>query len=104
MLLHDLQEAKTFWQRLKGLLGKTGLASGEGMLFQRCNAIHTIGMKFPIDCVFTDRKMKVQKIVAEVKPGRLVLPVWQASAVFELPAGFAEKMEIKKGDEFYVVH
>ena len=60
-------------------------------------------MKFPIACVFVDRNLVVQKIFAEVKPWRLVLPVWSASSVFELPVLAVQQAQLKKGDRLYVV-
>lgn len=36
--------------------------------------IHTIGMRFPIDIVFCDRRGMVKEIFRNVKPGRLVVP------------------------------
>ena len=41
--------AHTFCERARGLIGVKGLAPGEGMLIERCNAIHTFFMSFSID-------------------------------------------------------
>jgi len=35
-----------------GLLKHAGLAPGEGLWIAPCEAIHTFGMRFPIDVVF----------------------------------------------------
>ena len=57
--------------RSKGLLGRNGLASGEGLWIVPCEAIHTIGMRFPIDLVYVDRKKRVKKVRSDVRPWRL---------------------------------
>ena len=66
--------AKTFLQRLKGLMGRKRLPSGEGMLILKCNAIHTCFMRFPIDATFLDRDDNVVKVVRNIRPWRLC--VW----------------------------
>jgi len=42
--------------RNKGLLGRNSLASGEGLWIVPCEAIHTFGMRFPIDLVYLTAK------------------------------------------------
>ncbi len=66
--------ARTFLQRLKGLMGRKSLPPGEGMLILKCNAIHTCFMRFPIDATFLDRDDSVVKVVRNIRPWRLC--VW----------------------------
>ena len=58
-VLHTVQMAHTFWTRFRGLLGRTGLDSDEGLLIVPCNSVHTLGMKFAIGVVFLTRDGKV---------------------------------------------
>ena len=75
--------------RVRGLLGRDGLAPGEGMLFPRCNAIHTVGMKFPIDVAFLGRDGRPVKLVRSVPPGRLLVwGGWRARTTVEAAAGW----------------
>ncbi len=97
-ILQDLYEAKSFWSRTKGLLGRSSLGDQEGLWIRRCNSIHTFGMKFAIDCIFIDRQMCVKKICAEIKPFRLIWPVWGATSVIETAAGATTRLRIQKGD------
>lgn len=90
------------WTRLKGLLGRKEFPLENAMWITPCNSIHTFFMKFPIDAVFVNSDMKVCKIVANIRPGRLVWPVWSAHSVFEFSAGFAERHGLKEGDFFHV--
>ena len=80
--------AKTFLQRLRGLIGRKGLPPGEGMLILRCNAIHTCFMRFAIDATFLDADDKVVKVVRGIRPWRLF--VWgglRARKVLETASG-----------------
>ena len=66
--------AKSFFQRLRGLMGRRHLPPGEGMLILKCNAIHTCFMRFAIDATFLDRDDNVVKVVRNIRPWRLF--VW----------------------------
>src|SRR5215472_3491961 len=57
--------------RRKGLLGRDGLADGEGLWIVPCEAVHTFWMRFPIDLIYLDRKHRVVKIRNSVPPWRL---------------------------------
>ena len=102
ILVPHLEVAHSFWKRGKGLLGRAGLIESEGLWIPRCNSIHTFFMKFAIDCVFVDKNLKVKAIYKDVKPGRLVFPVWGASSVIEMPAGTLETHQVRIGDQLYV--
>lgn len=101
-LIPHLDVAQTFWARGKGLLGRPSLASEEALWILRCNSIHTFFMKFPIDCVFIDKNLKVKAIYQDVSPWRLVLPVWGAQSVIEMASGAVSKMNVSLGDQLYV--
>lgn len=76
-------------ERVKGLLGRDDLPEGTVMGFRHCGAIHTIGMRFPLDVVFLDRHGGVVRVVRDVRPGRPV--VWggfRARTIFEARAGW----------------
>lgn len=101
-LIPNLEVADGFRSRGKGLLGRSKLNEDAGMWIHRCNSIHTFFMKFSIDCVFVDKKLKVKAIYTDVKPWRLILPVWGASSVFEMASGSVARMHICVGDQLYV--
>jgi uncharacterized membrane protein (UPF0127 family) len=88
--------AGTTLRRMKGLLGRTGLAPGEGLLLRPATSIHTWFMRFPIDAVFLDRDLVVQKVASGVKPWRLVF-ARRARCVLELAAGEAGRRDIVAG-------
>lgn len=102
ILVENLEVAKTFWSRSKGLLGRADLPFDQGLWILRCNSIHTFFMRFPIDLIFLNRKMVVTKTMAHVAPGQLVWPVWQASSVIELREGFLLKFPVGVGEKLHV--
>ena len=65
--------ASSFFERMRGLLGRDGLQEGEGMLILRCNAIHTLFMRFAIDAIFLDAGFRPVKRVDSIRPGRLCI-------------------------------
>lgn len=76
--------ARTFWERTRGLIGTKSLAPDEGLLIEKCNAIHMCFMSFPIDAYFLDKDNKVVKTVRNIKPWRLwVWGGWRSVKVLE---------------------
>ena len=102
--------AERFFSRLRGLIGKSGLESGHGVLFPKCNNIHMWFMKFPIDVVFIrlEKKAdgnvwKVSSVHESVQPWRL-LPLMdlRGSETLELPEGTIRSHAIMIGDELCI--
>lgn len=80
----EVDVAETFAERARGLIGRPAPASGRGLLIPRCNAIHTLFMRYPIDATFLDRKGRVVKSVRNLRPWRLfVWGGWRACQVLE---------------------
>ena len=86
-LISEGWTARGFWTRLRGLLGKPPLRTGQGLWIESCNWIHTLGMGFPIDVLYLDREGRVLRATSEMWPNRIGPLVWRASSVVELPAG-----------------
>lgn len=84
-------------KRTKGLLGRKGLAQGEGMWIVPCEAVHTFGMQFPIDLVYIDKKHRVRKVRSNVPPWRISTCL-SAHSVLELPAGTICDSQTAAGD------
>jgi uncharacterized membrane protein (UPF0127 family) len=85
--------AKTPWARMRGLLGRSDLPRGEGILLRPAGSIHTFFMRFPIDAVFLDNAGKVVGIERELRPWRTARHRG-AKAVLELAAGAAERVQV----------
>lgn len=93
----DLEVARTQWERMRGLLGRDGLATGGGMRFDGTNSIHMFFMRFPIDVLYLDRNDRVVKIVRDLAPWRFSA-AWRAKATIELPAGTLRAHGVEVGD------
>ena len=90
--------ARTFLERLRGLLGRTDLARGEGLWIAPCRSIHTFGMSFPIDALFLDGEGRVIVLYEELRPFRATRSFRGAAGVLELPAGTIRRTGTVPGD------
>lgn len=84
-------------KRSKGLLGRDSLAVGEGLWIVPCEAVHTFGMRFPIDLVYVDRNKRVKKVLSGVPPWR-VSACLSAHSVVELASGTVRTTQTEPGD------
>jgi uncharacterized membrane protein (UPF0127 family) len=82
--------------RKRGLLGRDGLALGDGLVIAPTNAVHTFFMRFPIDIVFVAKDGRVLKVSRAVPAWRMAA-AWRAYAVVELAAGGAEFCQLTVG-------
>jgi uncharacterized membrane protein (UPF0127 family) len=82
--------------RMRGLLGRSSIAPGEGMLFTRGSSIMTFFMRFPIDVVFLDKAQTIVKITHSLVPWRTT-SARKAFATLELPAGTAVSLGLEPG-------
>jgi hypothetical protein len=90
--------ADTSEKRRVGLLKHTSLAPGEGLWIAPCESVHTFFMKFPIDLVYLDKRLRVRKVRHVVRPWRLSACL-TAHSVLELPAGSVAETGTVAGDE-----
>ena len=87
----------TALMRMKGLLGRRDLPSGEGILLKPASSVHMAFMRFPIDAVFLDRDLRVVRITADLRPWRAA-GSRGAKAVLEIPVGEAGRRGLTVGD------
>jgi uncharacterized protein len=97
VLATRLEAAHTGPARRKGLLGRDGLAAGEGLWIAPCESVHTFFMRFPIDLVYMDRKLQIKKTRSAVGPWRLST-CFSAYSILELPAGTIRTTQTERGD------
>jgi len=79
------------------------MPADDALIFERCRAIHTVGMRFSIDVAFVDRGWRVVALRADVRPGRMLLPTWRAWGVVELAAGSLARAGVRVGDQLCFV-
>jgi uncharacterized protein len=98
ILAEDLLVADTIFKRLKGLLGRKYLKSGEALLLRPCNSVHTFFMRFPIDILFVDKNNKVIAALSSLAPFRLSRIYLASCLTIELPAGTINSTNTHSGD------
>jgi uncharacterized membrane protein (UPF0127 family) len=97
-----VRAARTFRERVVGLLATPRLGAGEGLWISPCQAIHTFGMRYPIDIAFLDAEGVVRH-QATVKPWRLSAWVRKTVGVLELAEGELAKSGTQAGDKLVLV-
>jgi uncharacterized membrane protein (UPF0127 family) len=85
LLGRELAIAETVVSRLLGLALLDRAEAGEGLLIPRCRAVHTFGMRFPLDLIFLDRAARVIQLRRRI-PRRRFVACASADSVIELPA------------------
>jgi uncharacterized membrane protein (UPF0127 family) len=88
--------------RLRGLLGRSELPAGEGLLLRPAASVHTWFMRFAIDVVFLDPELSVLAVRSDVGPWRIA-GKRGARAVLELAAGEAHRRRIRPGAQLRLV-
>jgi len=97
VVAENVEPARSMTERMVGLMFRPGLARGGGMHISRCAAVHTCFMRFDMDAVFLDSKLRVLRIVPQMRPWRFSPWVWGADSVLELPGGAAHGL-VCEGD------
>ncbi|OIO37895.1 MAG: hypothetical protein AUJ72_03755 [Candidatus Omnitrophica bacterium CG1_02_46_14] len=75
------------WSRIRGLLGRPRIHDDEACWLVPCNAIHTFGMKYPIDAYFLNKQKGVVAVLKNLKPNRLTPFYLKAYSVLEFTCG-----------------
>lgn len=96
-LAQRISVAGTSALRKQGLLGVEKLEEGSGIWIAPCEAIHTFGMKMPIDVIFLDRDLRVKKAVAGLVPRRISVAL-SAYSVLEMGSGAIARTCTQVGD------
>jgi uncharacterized membrane protein (UPF0127 family) len=98
-VLASLEVAPSRRARARGLLGRDGLEGA--LMLAPSRAVHTLGMRFPIDVAFCDGDLRVLRVVT-MHRHRLSRPVWRARSVIEAEAGAFGRWNLRPGDQLEV--
>lgn len=102
VLANDVILARTFFTRIKGLLGKKDFPQGEALVLEPCNSIHTFFLRFAIDVIFVDSDNKIIS-ARSYRPWRMSPIFSRAKFALELPSGVILASLTNEGDEISFV-
>ena len=94
----DVEYARSFWSRTRGLIGRNTLPVGYALVFPRCRSVHTCAMTIGVDILHADRAGHVLRALPELPPWRFGPLVWHGAQVIELPAGTIARTGTEVGD------
>ena len=97
VLAEKATRTKTLRERMRGLLGRPPLLSGEALLIEPAAQVHTIGMRYPIDVVFCDKDGTILHVVRNMRPHRVTRWVRRARVAIEMAAGSLPD-DVRPGD------
>lgn len=84
--------------RLRGLIGRPPPGPACALLLPGCRSVHGFAMRYAIDVVFLDARLRVLR-VQSLKPSRLLV-CWAAAHTAELRSGECDRLGIASGDRF----
>ena len=91
--------ADTWLTRLFGLLGKSSLDDGAGLLIRPSSGVHTMWMRFAIDVIALDKNLRVLNTWERLRPWRLTPVSFKTHSVLELAPGQISQLNIEPGDQ-----
>ncbi len=92
----DVWHCESFLERALGLMGQAPLPNALALRIARCRGIHTFGLGYAIDAVFTDRDGRVLRCRRALPPRSVVLQPG-AHAAWEMRAGLAGVLGVEAG-------
>ena len=98
-VLAALEVAGSRGARRRGLLGRNCFEGA--LLLKPARAVHTVGMRFPIDVAYCDGELRVLETVS-MSPFRVGAPRLRARCVIEATAGAFERWGLGPGDRLEV--
>ena len=90
-----------FFRRFLGLMGRASIGANEALLFPKCNSIHTLFMRFPIDVVFIQSSGEVLEVIEALPPWRALLPRGKAKHTLEMAAGGCRAAGLSAGSRLH---
>lgn len=101
ILGENIKEAKSFMDRLIGLMFKDSMEGMDGLMLDPCRSIHNCFVRFPIDVIFINKQNEVVKVIRNFAPWRFSWIYFKAQKTLELPAGTVDD-SIITGDKLEI--
>ena len=87
VLASNIKFARSFRERLIGLMFQEKMRGFDALILDPANSIHNCFVRFPIDALFVDRQYRVVGILRNFKPWRFSRIYFKSRKVIELAAG-----------------
>jgi uncharacterized membrane protein (UPF0127 family) len=100
VLAEQAELADNYWTRFMGLMGRSDLAPGGGLVLRPGGGIHMWFMRIPLDVIHVNGKNQVTHVLRGIKPWRFGPLLVGNKWAIELPVGAAETTQV--GDEIAV--
>lgn len=94
----EVKKATGWYDRMVGFIPRKRVDASEGVWFEDCSLIHTVGMQTRIDVVFLDKQGRVLRTVCAVPQNRLAIGCRGAYSVVELGSGTLNSCDVLVGD------
>lgn len=101
-IVSSAKVASSFSSRLLGLMFKKKIKNEQALIFYQAPSIHTFFMRFPIDIIFLDKKMKVKRIVNCLRPWKAII-CKGAYATIEFSSGKIKDGNINLDDQIKIL-
>lgn len=103
VLAEQAQVADTFPTRLAGLIGRSELNPGTGLVLSGTNSIHMFFMSIALDVVFLDKQGFVRHTMENLRPWQFSPIVRGATTTLELPVGVIAATSTQVGDSIEIL-
>ncbi len=102
LIASSVRRASGFLERTKGLMGRRSLPDKFAFWIAPCPSVHTFFMKFPLDVIFADKKLRIVSVFHSAPPGRILLGGWKSHSAFEMKGGQLQALGLKKKEQLYI--
>jgi uncharacterized membrane protein (UPF0127 family) len=99
IIARNVVRAERLLDRMLGFISRKYVSPDDGLWFDRCSVIHTVGMRSRIDVIFLDKSRRVLRIDRSVPQFRLAVTCPGAKAVVELGESPVDGRDLLAGDE-----
>ena len=93
-----IQEAKTMWPRMIGLMGDR--EPRRALLLRPCQAVQTCWMSFALDIYFLSKDGVIVGRYLNMPPWRQSWFYWRAHSVLEIPVPLREHLQLARGSSY----
>ncbi|PKR77272.1 hypothetical protein CEY16_11075 [Halalkalibacillus sediminis] len=99
----NVQQAYTFFKRLKGLMYTKELPSGNGLHIKPCQSVHSYFMRYPIDVIYINKSQEVVALDIGLLPNKIGKRRKDAESVIEVTAGTIVDTDTAIGHQLNII-